>query len=104
MGERAKGTASASLGQPGARGARTTAALPLALFCSVMGTLAVGLGAAAAFLVPGGVARGLVWLVVTALVAVAAGLWWGLTPVTERLRILHHVLAAAEPRAKRHHR
>ncbi|WP_371581205.1 hypothetical protein [Streptomyces sp. NBC_01314] len=80
-----------------------TAAAPLALFCSVMGVLAVGAGALVAFLVPGGEVRGLVWLVVTVLVAAGAGLWWGLTPVAERLRVLNRALAAAQPRRPERH-
>jgi hypothetical protein len=96
MGERAKPSTSAHMGKPGTGGARLAAAAPLTLFCSVTGALAVGLGALAALLVPGGAARGLVWLVVTSVIAVGAGLWWGLTPVTERIRVLNRVLAAAQ--------
>ncbi len=102
MADRTKGTASARPGWPGTRGHRMTGAVPLALFCSVVGVLAVGLGALAAFLAPSGAARGTVWLVVTAAVAVGAGLWWGLTPVTDRLRVLNRALTAVEPR-RRHH-
>ncbi|WP_239015393.1 hypothetical protein [Streptomyces sp. CdTB01] len=76
--------------------------MPLALFCSVMGVLAVGLGALAALLVPVGLGRGLVWLTVTILVALGAGLWWGLTPVTERLQALNRLLTAAQAPSKRH--
>ncbi|MER6085845.1 hypothetical protein [Streptomyces sp. NPDC001833] len=94
MGDRAKESAAARLGDHGVRGAWPAAALPLTLFCSVAGFLAVGVGALAALLVPDGAARGLVWLVVTVLVAVGAGLWWGLTPVTERLQVLNRLLAA----------
>ncbi|POX46051.1 hypothetical protein C3489_32825 [Streptomyces sp. Ru71] len=68
----------------------------MVLFCSVTGIVAVGLGALAGLLVPGGAARGVVWLVVTALIAGGAGLWWGLTPVTERLRVLNRALATAQ--------
>ncbi|QFR02448.1 hypothetical protein F9278_09235 [Streptomyces phaeolivaceus] len=75
-----------------------TAAAPLVLFSTVAGVLAVGVGALAALLVPGTEARSVVWLVVTALIASGAGLWWGLTPVTERLRVLDRALAGARPR------
>ncbi|MEV5984309.1 hypothetical protein AB0L85_04730 [Streptomyces sp. NPDC052051] len=75
-----------------------TAAAPLALFSLTTGVLAVGMGALAALLVPGSSARALVWLVVTLVAAGCAGLWWGLTPVTERLRVLDRVVAAVRPR------
>ncbi len=100
MADRAEGTASARPGWPGARRDRLTGARPLALYCSVAGILAVGLGALAAFLVPGDMARGLVWLSVTAVVAVGAGLWWGLTPASDRRRALNRALAALEPRRR----
>ncbi|GAA2914919.1 hypothetical protein GCM10010524_51980 [Streptomyces mexicanus] len=99
MAERAEGTASAGVGSASVTGGGASAAGPLALFSSVSGVLAVGLGALAGLLVPGGAPRGIVWLLVTALVAVAAGLWWGLTPVTERLRILNRALAAVQSRS-----
>ncbi|MDX2907146.1 hypothetical protein WB401_00355 [Streptomyces brasiliscabiei] len=103
MGDRARETASARLRKPGVWRERVTAAAPLALFCSVMGVLSVGVGALAALLVPGGEVRALVWLVVTVLGAAGAGLWWGLTPVTERLRVLNRALGEARPR-RPHHR
>lgn len=102
MADRAKETSFVRTGKPGARGALVAEAAPLALFCAVMGVLAVGVGALAALLVPGSAARGLVWLTVTVLVATGAGLWWGLTPVTERLRVLSRVLAGADPRREPH--
>ncbi|GHH89264.1 hypothetical protein [Streptomyces capitiformicae] len=102
MGDRAK-ESSAHKGKPGTRGTRITAAAPLALYCSVMGVLAVGAGALAALLVPSGEARVLVWLVVTVLIAGGAGLWWGIAPVTERLRVLGRVLEPAQPRRSQHH-
>lgn len=64
------------------------AAVPLTLFSLTTGVFAVGLGALAALLVPGSTARALVWLVVTIVAAACAGLWWGLTPVMERRRVL----------------
>lgn len=100
MADRIKGTASARPGWPGTRGDRMAGAAPLALYCAVAGALAVGLGALVAFLAPGGAARGMVWLVVTAAVAMGAGLWWGLTPVTDRLRVLNRALTAVEPRRR----
>ncbi len=98
MRERAEqGTASAGAGSSGgAKESRHSAVGPLALFALVTGVVAVGLGALAGLLVPGGAARGVVWLLVTVLIAVAAGLWWGLTPVTERLRVLNRALATAQ--------
>ncbi|MCN9239602.1 hypothetical protein NGF19_02200 [Streptomyces sp. RY43-2] len=75
-----------------------TAAAPLALFSLTTGVLAVGMGALAALLVPGSSARALVWLVVTLVAAGCAGLWWGLTPLTERLRVLDRAVAAVRPR------
>lgn len=103
MEDRPRKTASARTGKREMRGTWVTAAAPLALFCSVMGVLAVGVGALAALLVPGGEVRALVWLVVTVLIAAGAGLWWGLTPVTERLRVLNRALEAAQPRRSQHH-
>ncbi|MEU6193641.1 hypothetical protein [Streptomyces sp. NPDC047061] len=100
MGDRAKESAAARLGDRGVRGAWPATALPLALYCSVTGILAVGVGALAALLVPDGAARGLVWLVVTVLVAVGAGLWWGLTPVSDRLQVLNRLLAAGQTRQR----
>ncbi|MGW0709789.1 hypothetical protein ACWD4G_28180 [Streptomyces sp. NPDC002643] len=85
------------------RATRIAAAAPLALYCSVAGVLAVGAGALAALLVPSGEARALVWLVVTVLVAGGAGLWWGITPVTERLRVLNRALVPAQPRRSQRH-
>ncbi|TQE19148.1 hypothetical protein Sipo8835_17265 [Streptomyces ipomoeae] len=76
-------------------------AAPLALFSLVTGVLAVGLGAVAALLVPGSEAKLLVWLVVTVLAAASAGLWWGLTPGAERLRVLDRALTAARPKDAR---
>ncbi|MBG0856337.1 hypothetical protein I2W78_31915 [Streptomyces spinoverrucosus] len=80
-----------------------TSAAPLALYATVMGGLAVGVGALAALLVPAGEARAVVWLALTVLIAGAAGLWWGLTPVSDRLRVLHRALASAQPRRSPHH-
>ncbi|UUU34870.1 hypothetical protein JIX56_36240 [Streptomyces sp. CA-210063] len=57
----------------------------------------------AALLVPSGEIHGLVWLVVTVLGAAGAGLWWGPTPVTERLRVLNRALGEARPQ-RPHHR
>ncbi|MEE1765732.1 MULTISPECIES: hypothetical protein [unclassified Streptomyces] len=101
MEDRTKGPASA--GTRTARDRRTlvSAAAPLVLFSTVAGALAVGLGALAALLVPGAEARGVVWMVVTALIAAGAGLWWGLTPVTDRLRALDRALSGARPRGPR---
>ena len=75
-----------------------SAAAPLALFSLTAGGFAVGMGALAALLVPGSSARALVWLVVTFVVAAGAGLWWGFTPVRERLRVLDRAVAAVRPR------
>ena len=102
MGDRAKESSSAHTRKPGTKGSRITAAAPLALFCSVAGVLAVGTGALAALLVPDGDARRLVWVVVTVLMAGGAGLWWGITPVTERFRVLNRALATAQPRRSQH--
>lgn len=100
MGDRAKQV------PPRAGGSRTSpssllAAAPLALFSLVTGVVAVGLGALAALLVPGAEAKALVWLAVTVLGAGCAGLWWGLTPAAERLRVLDRALTAARPRDSR---
>ncbi|PZH09547.1 hypothetical protein C1I97_14735 [Streptomyces sp. NTH33] len=76
--------------------------VPLAVFSSATGVVAVGVGALVGLLVPGGAARGVVWLLVTVLLAVAAGLWWGLTPVTERLRVLNRALETVQPRSAPH--
>lgn len=103
MADRARETASARTGTSGVWRERVTAVAPLALFCSVMGVLSVGVGALAALLVPSGEVRALVWLVVTVLGAAGAGLWWGLTPVTERLRVLNRALGQARP-PRPHHR
>jgi hypothetical protein len=100
MADRINGIASTRSAWPGTRGDRMNGAVPLALYSAVAGGFAVGLGALAAFLVPGGAARGMVWLAVTAAVAVGAGLWWGLTPVTDRHRVLHRALTVAEPRRR----
>lgn len=75
-----------------------SAAAPLALFSLTTGVFAVGAGALAALLVPGSTARALVWLVVTIVAAACAGLWWGLTPVTERLHVLGRAAATVRPR------
>ncbi|EMF55115.1 hypothetical protein GTY82_00370 [Streptomyces sp. SID5476] len=75
-----------------------TAAAPWALFCWVMGVLAVGAGALAALLVPAGEVRGPVWTLVTVLVAAGAGLWSGLTPGTGRLRVPDRAPVAPRPR------
>ncbi|MBB4791059.1 small-conductance mechanosensitive channel [Streptomyces nodosus] len=77
------------------------AVAPLALFSLTTGVFAVVAGALAALLVPGSTARALVWLVVTIVAAVSAGLWWGLTPVTERLRVLDRAVARLRPRGSR---
>ncbi|MFM9697269.1 hypothetical protein [Streptomyces europaeiscabiei] len=103
MADRARETASARTGTSDVWRERVTAVAPLALFCSVMGVLSVGVGALAALLVPSGEVRALVWLVVTVLGAAGAGLWWGLTPVTERLRVLNRALGQARP-PRPHHR
>ncbi|MDX3844252.1 hypothetical protein [Streptomyces europaeiscabiei] len=103
MADRARETASARTGKSGVWRERVTAVAPLALFCSVMGVLSVGAGALVALLVPSGEVRALVWLVVTVLGAAGAGLWWGLTPVTERLRVLNRALGQARP-PRPHHR
>ncbi|MFD8610613.1 hypothetical protein ACFV09_17240 [Streptomyces sp. NPDC059631] len=100
MRDRADGTASAVGNRDGTMENRTSAALPLILFSSATGILAVGAGALAALLVPDGAARGVVWLLVTALVAVGGGLWWGLTPLTERLRVLNRALETVQPRGE----
>lgn len=103
MEDRTKGSASAHARTSRDRRTRLSAAAPLALFSMVVGVLSVGVGALAALLVPGAEARGLVWLTVTALIAAGAGLWWGLTPVTERLRVLDRALAGVRPRDPERH-
>ncbi|MFC3576099.1 hypothetical protein ACFOZ0_22995 [Streptomyces yaanensis] len=97
MGDRAK-EVSARAGGPRTPRPSLSAAAPLALFSLTTGVFAVGVGALAALLVPGSTARALVWLVVTIVAAAGAGLWWGLTPVTERLRVLDRAAAAVRPR------
>lgn len=97
MGDRATED-SARAGGSHAPGTSLSAAAPLALFSLTTGVFAVGIGALAALLVPESSARALVWLVVTLVAAACAGLWWGLTPVTERLRVLDRAAAAARPR------
>lgn len=99
MGDRVRGAASARTGGPDVWRERVIAAAPLALFCSVAGVLSVAVGALAALLVPSGDLRALVWPAVTVLAAAGAGLWWGLTPVTERLRILNRAPGEARPRS-----
>jgi hypothetical protein len=103
MADRARRSASTYRGQPGDWRVRVTAATPLALFCSVRGVLSVGAGALAALLVPSGEVRAPVWLAVTVLGAAGAGLWWGLTPAPERLRVLNRAPGEAWPR-RPHHR
>lgn len=100
MGDRAK-EVPARAGGPYRPRVSLVAAAPLALFSLTTGVLAVGMGALAALLVPGPSARALVWLVVTLVAATCAGLWWGLTPVTERLRVLGRAAAAVRPRDSR---
>jgi hypothetical protein len=100
MGDRAK-EFSAGAGGPHAPHLSLAAAAPLALFSLTTGMFAVGIGALAALLVPGTPARALVWLVVTIVAAACAGLWWGLTPVTERLRVLGRATAAVRQRDSR---
>ena len=100
MGDRAREVQARAGGSHTAR-VSLSAVAPLALFSLTTGVLAVGLGALAALLVPGSSARALVWLVVTLVAAACAGLWWGLTPVTERLRVLDRAAAAARPRDPR---
>lgn len=100
MGDRAKQVPARAGGSRTPRLSLSTAA-PLALFSLMTGVVAVGLGALATLLVPGAEAKGLVWLVVTVLVAASAGLWWGLTPGAERLRVLDRALTAARPRDAR---
>ena len=95
MGDRAK---EFSAGAGGPRAPRPSPAAALALFSLTTGMFAVAIGALAALLVPGAPARTLVWLVVTIVAAACAGLWWGLTPVTERLRVLDRATAAVRPR------
>lgn len=103
MRDRTEGTAPAGAGSSDrVTEGRASSVGPLVLFSSVTGVVAVGLGALAGLLVPGGAARGVVWLLVTALIAGVAGLWWGLTPVTERLRSLDRVLASVQPRSAPH--
>ncbi|MGV9244218.1 hypothetical protein [Streptomyces sp. NPDC003710] len=97
MGDSAK-ELSARAGGPHTPRAALSAAAPLALFSLTTGVFAVAIGALAALLVPGSTARALVWLVVTIVAAAGAGLWWGLTPVTERLRVLDRAAAAVRPR------
>jgi hypothetical protein len=97
MGDRAK-EVSTRAGGPHTPRPSLVAAAPLALFSLTTGVFAVGIGALAALLVPGSPARALVWLVVTVAAAACAGLWWGLTPVTERLRVLDRAAAAVRPR------
>ncbi|MDT0569391.1 hypothetical protein RM704_18250 [Streptomyces sp. DSM 3412] len=98
MEDRTKGTASARARASRDRRTLLSAAAPLVLFSTVAGVLAVGVGALAALLVPGTEARAVVWPAVTALLATGAGLWWGLAPVTERLRALDRALVGARPR------
>ncbi|MER5886358.1 hypothetical protein ABT160_21240 [Streptomyces sp. NPDC001941] len=81
-----------------ARGSGLSEAGELGLYGMVSGVLAVGAGAALALLVPGVEARLAVWMVVTVLISVAAGLWWGFTPVTVRSRVLGRVLSPGEKR------
>ncbi|MFE7763484.1 hypothetical protein [Streptomyces sp. NPDC057438] len=102
MGDRARTTASARTGRPDVWREQVTALAPLALYCSVAGVLSVALGALAALLVPSGDVRALVWPAVTVLGAAGAGLWWGLTPVTERLRILNRAPGESRPRRPSH--
>src|SRR5262249_9778729 len=97
-GDRAKEVSARAGGSHTPR-ASVSAAAPLALFSLTTGVFAVGIGALAALLVPGSPARALVWLVVTIVASSCAGLWWGLTPVTERLRVLDRAAAAVRPRA-----
>lgn len=97
MGDRAR-EVPARAGGPHVARASLSAAAPLALFSLTTGVFAVGFGALAALLVPGSSARALVWLVVTVAAAGCAGLWWGLTPLTERLRVLDRAVAAVRPR------
>ncbi|GAA3800469.1 hypothetical protein [Streptomyces chiangmaiensis] len=97
MGDRAKDV-SARAGGPRAPRTALSSAAPLALFSLTTGMFAVGVGALAALLVPGSLARALVWLVVTIAAASCAGLWWGLTPVPERLRALDRAVATVRPR------
>lgn len=97
MGDRAR-EASARAGGPHTPRNVLSAAAPLALFSLTTGVFAVGVGALAALLVPGSLARALVWLVVTIAAASCAGLWWGLTPVPERLRALDRAVATVRPR------
>jgi hypothetical protein len=97
MGDRAKEVSACAGGFHTPR-PTLAAAAPLALFSLTTGVFAVGIGALAALLVPGSPARALVWLVVTLVAAACAGLWWGLTPVTERLRVLDRAVAAVRPR------
>ncbi|MEU6365960.1 hypothetical protein ABZ876_09425 [Streptomyces sp. NPDC046931] len=97
MGDSAK-EVRARAGGPHTPRTALSAAAPLALFSLTTGVFAVGVGALAALLVPGSTARALVWLVVTIVAAAGAGLWWGLTPVTERLRVLDRAAATVRPR------
>ncbi|MEU6322426.1 hypothetical protein [Streptomyces sp. NPDC047009] len=97
MGDRAEEIPPRAEG-PLAPGTTLSAAVPLALFSMTTGVFAVAAGALAALLVPGSMARALVWAVVTIVAAAGAGLWWGITPVTERLRVLDRAAAAVRPR------
>ncbi|MEE1754819.1 hypothetical protein [Streptomyces sp. SP18CS02] len=86
---------------PGRSVARASAVGALVLYGLVTGTVAVGAGAASALLVPGPEARLVVWPAVSALVAVAAGLWWGLTPAGRRSRVLGRLLDHAPDEERR---
>ena len=97
MGDRAKEARSHARG-PHTPRVSLSAAAPLALFSLTTGGIAVGMGALATLPVSGSPARALVWLVVTFVVAAGAGLWWGLTPVRERLRVLDRAVAVVHPR------
>lgn len=98
MRDRAKGPASQQAGVSPTGASRLALTWGFTLFCVVVGVVAVGVGAALSLLVPGPDARLLVWSTVTLLIAGAAGLWWGCTPVTSRLRTLDRILAGLPQR------
>lgn len=103
MRDPAKGSASKRTGAPEPEPSRLAAAWGFTLFCAVTGVIAVGAGAALALLVPGPEARLLVWSAVTLVIAAGAGLWWGYTPVTTRLRTLDRILTAGRTQGRPQH-